>query len=112
MKEYVFIKSVHCYADEFDTHEVAVWELSRYNAWKEALEKAFIGQKDIEMYFGSNEFLIFNSAAEVLEGITVKPVTEDEANVLKKYLFDYGDTFGTGPVLGYEFDEYEDEELS
>ncbi len=93
------------YADEFDvtgfrivTDEEAVKYI---NSIAEAFKRT---DENIEWYFGSNEYVEFESEDEILNCITIKDITSDEFKFLKS-LFNLSDEFGHIPDA-FIFDEH------
>ena len=74
------------YADEFDVFGLKVFENDQawreyLNEWKEEFKTQISEENtEIEWYFGTNEFIIFNSWSEFKDCFEI--VTEDE-NVIK-----------------------------
>lgn len=97
---YYIVKTDVDYADEFNAQgfELFKSELDQKSFKKQYFHniETFDGFRDedediypINGYFGTNEKIIFKNRKELEEGITVKQITEEEYNVIKKVLGEY-----------------------
>jgi hypothetical protein len=77
------------YADEFDCEEYLISEDPNDANLAEFIERI---EDEEEFYFGTNEQLY---GSDVKEGLTIKLITDEEAELLKSIL---GRNFGTGPL--------------
>jgi len=99
------------YADEFDISEFNTMKGNDVISIIEVL-KAY--EIEIEIYFGTNEELCFEDGNDLLSQISIKEISETEADVLIRL---FGGEFGEANVfnfiseIGSEIDEdYEDDE--
>jgi hypothetical protein len=99
MNDYVIVETNYDYADEFNVPGFAVMPATEWRDIQEKVRKAFVKIENvprhryrdiIEVYFGSNEALSFNSADEVLRA-TVKTISEAYAKVITQVI---GESFG------------------
>lgn len=117
MSKYFLVSYEEDYADEFDVSGMKIFTEEEYNSFlnnqryaKELEEKGEL-EKDfgrIELYFGTNEFLDFNSVDEIIKVLKVQEITEQEFNILKK--LDLG-SFGVETIFDFfeNIKENEDE---
>lgn len=92
------------YADEFDMSEFMVIEAGEF---KKIIEAAEDYDDEIEWYFGTNEELCYDSGSDMLDEISVKKITEAEAEMINK-IFDGG--FGNAGFFDHLFEVLEDED--
>jgi len=78
----VLIKFEKDWADEFDVYGIQVLSDEEWKELQEAIKKI---KYPLEMYFGTNEGLIFESAAETLNELKAVEISDDEMAVFKKY---------------------------
>jgi hypothetical protein len=87
---YLLIKLEANWADEFDVDCLWVTTEKAFEEWKEDMSKRDIAE-DIEIYFGTNEFVSFESYDYIMQNLTVEPITQafyvDFTNMI-------GETFG------------------
>lgn len=94
------IKTSYNYADEFDVDGICTMKISKWNKLQEKVTEAFsklppvkpgrYRDDVVELYFGTNEAIGFNSAKQVLSA-DIKEITMEEYDVLKKLgLTSYG----------------------
>ena len=93
--KYYLLKYDDNYADEFDISGFRVYDEPGYDSFKERVKSAKYPQ---ERYFGTNEFVEFDSAKDYLKRIDISEISEIEAKVLMK-LFSYGDYAQYGEFL-------------
>jgi hypothetical protein len=108
------------YADEFDLDFFHVVEADEWEEIKKITAKYFekVGDTEQEVYFGTNEQIIFCGYNDWLRSFKVKELSDEEAATLKK-LFECGEYgFGTGSgVIDFalerigELDEEDEEEI-
>jgi len=97
---YVLISASVDYADEFDCDFFAVWQKADWDQHTKRVANAFQSvSEEIEIYFGTNEFLGVTTYAEWKGNFTTKSISEDDAHLLQR-LFNGGKkknfSFGTG----------------
>lgn len=81
-KDYVLLKIDTCWADEFDVEGFTVSTKEKWDEINEKLKDNF--PCDQEFYFGTNEFITFDSYEDWKSGIKVIPITEDEAKDIRR----------------------------
>lgn len=90
----VLVKSSADYADEFDVYGFSVMPEERFaeldKKAKDFFDKA---TEELECWFGTNEAVTYDCYEDWKRDLTVIPITDKEADILKK-LFD-GNHFGT-----------------
>jgi hypothetical protein len=72
-KEYVLLVSSGDWGDEFDLEGFAIFEKETWESIKDG-----IPTKPFEAYFGSNEFVVFETKEEYLSHITEKEISFSE----------------------------------
>lgn len=107
--DYVFVKTAHNYADEFDCCSAfCMLKLKFEEAMiriQHAFESGLIDDR-VEFYFGSNEYLSIENFEDFESGITV-------ANVSKDFVNTFGDHVGFKifqKVLDKANEAYDDED--
>lgn len=93
----VLVKYSVNYADEFDCDGLGIFTLDRWDIIVSNTKKAFKDcNTSIELYFGSNESIEFESFKEWYNCFSVTPITQEEYDTLKQLIFpEYGITLGT-----------------
>lgn len=86
------------YADEFDLNE---WMVMTVGEYKNMAEKLNGYENEIEWYFGTNESLSYSDGEDLLSQLSIKKISQEEANVLND-LFD-GSFDGGGGVFEHIF---------
>lgn len=83
MKEKVLIKFRANWADEFD---ICGWQIEDANSWVKTKEKFADEYADEEFtfYFGTNEYLEYNNAEQLLEEIDEIFISDEEAVYISK----------------------------
>ncbi len=111
----LLVKASIDYADEFDCKMFGVFTEEKWNEVCENAKKRFAGDSSeddsedddsedsgtVEIYFGTNEALEFDSYNQWFKKMKITEISADEAEFLKKH---FGKTFGTGSgalTLGY-----------
>jgi len=79
------------WADEMDMNGFSIMREDQWN-WHVSALKASV--YPIEHYFGTNESNEYNSAEEIIRCYTVKAITDEEAEVIKRLISnDYGQCY-------------------
>lgn len=83
MEKYYLIKCNADYADEFDVDGFCIMNETDYRIFSEN-KKEFQEKYDcpIEVYFGTNEFLVFGDAFDMFRSITEKEITDTQFQAL------------------------------
>ena len=83
------------WADEFDLYGFSVMTNAGWNEVLNILKNADQSIEIEEVYFGTNEAMNWNCAADFLQDLEVTSISEEEAKVLEKLFghYDFGYTF-------------------
>jgi hypothetical protein len=91
------------YGDEFDCQEFAVFDSQEnYDRWINGYTKYFSENNGstAEVYFGTNEYLEFNSLDDLMSQLEIHEITDEEADIFTKY---FGNrSFGTSGVFSFD----------
>ena len=102
MSTHKLIKYTADYADEFDCEGFGVFESTKWKSLCEKVEKSFVNCDNVEVSFGTNESLYFDSYESWIKSFSEVDISEEEYNFIMK---NFGKTFGTGDnifsVCGY-----------
>ena len=92
------------YADEFD---VSGFDVMEDSDWLDMVD-FYKNKSNLEIYFGTNEYLKFMTGEQVIDKISITPVTLAEARILRKHIgtIDDGGIFRYFEYRGY--DDYDD----
>ena len=112
MSKYLLVRYSVDYADEFYVDGMKIFTEDEYisfiNNQRYAMDLERDGKLqrtgrwgDIEIYFGSNEYLLFDNVSEIIKVFEVQEITEQEFNTLKNLGLD---SFGDRAI----FDFFED----
>jgi hypothetical protein len=80
------------WADEFDTNG---FQLMSEKEWVKLFYSIKNTNYPLEIYFGSNEFWTFERPEDILDNLTLRVVTKEEAKIIDKY-FDCSKWYGYG----------------
>ena len=95
-----FVKFVDNYADEFDVMGYALFDDSHFREWDRAMTKASTLMKqgyEFTLYFGTNEYLLYNDSYFIGEAIEIHNVIAGDAFALKTYIVGDNETIGVFP---------------
>jgi hypothetical protein len=92
------------YADEFDMNDFCVYNVEGF---KEVVKDLKAYKDEIEWYFGTNEEMRFSDGEDLLSNFDVRPITDDEAEVLDRL---FGGEFDNSGVFGRMYDAMENED--
>lgn len=81
------------YSDEFDVYGFEVVTDETWEKYKETIQNM---KYPHEVYFGTNEELIFEDVNDYMRNIKVKDISEAEAEVFGKFFRNYGKTSSFG----------------
>lgn len=100
--KYVFIRANFDYADEFYVESIHVMKASAWEKLKEDVETYFSKKsaREIECYFGTNEQIIFEKYNDLIRGVFVKPITDEERKTLADLLGEDELSFSWGTGSG------------
>jgi|JI10StandDraft_1071094.scaffolds.fasta_scaffold66129_7 hypothetical protein len=88
----IFVEFDNNYADEFDVNGFRIMDRKNWEKHLEKAKKTFEEEETQEVYFGTNEQIIFEGFDDYERSFTVKDITDEEAKVLSKFL---GNQYGT-----------------
>jgi hypothetical protein len=110
----VFLSWYSNWADEMDVEGTAIMDKKDWEDYRETVSKI---NKSFYLYIGTNEEIEYSSGDELLNEITVKPMTDEEADTIRKFV---GSESGFTQFLGaddyanededYDDEDYDDEE--
>lgn len=100
--KYLLIKLEYNWADEFDVTCLWITTEDIFEEWKEQLNKCNINE-DVDIYFGTNEWITFDSLYGILNSLVVAQISEEFYYTFNKLI---GDEFGL-ISLKYLPDQYE-----
>lgn len=111
----ILLKLNSNYGDEFDVDGFLIMDTQKWSDSKKLLQDY---DREIESFFGSNEYLYWENGPSFLEEVKEIEISEEEEKFLKR-IFKSND-FGFGDVIedvinivkngGNEEDEYEDDD--
>ena len=79
--DYVLLKWDSNWADEMDVEGFKIVSKSQFEEWSERMKE----RRGFNICIGTNEDIEYSNGRELLSEIKVKPISEDEANVIKKF---------------------------
>lgn len=107
MSKYFLVRYSVDYCDEFYVDGMKIFTEDEYISFvdnqryaRELEEKGELEEKEqyIDLYFGSNEFLTFDSVDEIIRELKVREITEQEFNALKSLGLDF---FGAQAIFNF-----------
>jgi len=104
--ELVLIKWDSNWADEMDIEGFLITSKSSADSFKKQLKDY---DSSFEVYVGTNEDIEYGSGEELLKELTFKKITEEEANVIKKFFGGSGGHTEFWSALDY-LEECDDED--
>lgn len=97
--EYVFVKYSDNYADEFDVECVWVVRKELWQKWADNIRTNI--KHEVEIYFGTNEYIEIEDGETVVNNCEVRDISEDEARTIAKYFGEpWSDLEGAGITIG------------
>ena len=84
MLEYELIKFYDNWADEMDIYSFCLRPKGFFKKFEEVVNKYFEFEDSLELYVGSNEEIVYESASEVLNSFYVENISKEEATTIKK----------------------------
>lgn len=100
----ILVKQHGNYADEFDYDGWQLWTVGDWRKYRDAVRSQSFPRQE---YFGTNEYVVFDTADDYLRDFTVYKLTKTERAVLEKY---FGTSYGMFFELEFEDEEPEEEE--
>lgn len=103
----ILIKMDYCWADEFDIECLWATTIQEFEDFKSKLSKLDISD-DVEIYFGTNEWISFTSYEDIMDSLEVIYVPNTFHSIFTEYI---GETFGliSIPDLLEHYNTLEDE---
>ena len=95
---YMLVKMNKDYADEFDVKGFFCCTLEQWNEYKTAAYKMISEHPEQEYYFGSNEFLEFDSSHEFDEAFVATEISDAEYETMMKL---FGSPYATWVTFGF-----------
>lgn len=84
MEEKLLIKFNSDWADEFDVSGFMVISFKDWQNHITNVAKQFLSTSEIEVYFGTNESMTYESLLNYINKFTITPINSEEFLVLKK----------------------------
>jgi hypothetical protein len=105
--DYVLVALDANYADEFDVNSLWVTTQEEYEEVLRDIDKYFV--PDIEFYFGTNEFISFDTKDDILSCIDAAPISKE---FYEEFVNLIGETYGliSIPEMVERFKREDDEE--
>lgn len=75
MEQYVLVKHQDNYADAFDINTVFVFKYDEFNKHLKRIEETF---ENIDIYFGTNEWLTYESFEDFMDTLNIKYISDKE----------------------------------
>lgn len=101
----ILVKMDYCWSDEFDVKSLWVTTKEEFDKFKDELLKLDINE-DVEIYFGTNEFVSFYSAEDIINSLIVTEISEDFYN---EFIKNIGENYGLIEIP-YLLEHYYEEE--
>lgn len=86
-KPLVLVKIDTNWADEFDVLGFEIMPQGQWDEYVAGLDKV---KWPLEQYYGTNEYFDIDSKEAFLQGVTAQPITEQEADIFRKFFNKYG----------------------
>lgn len=94
------VKLTDNWADEMDIEGFSIMSTSQFTQWAKTVEevaKKIDEGHSFEWYFGTNEWIDWNSGKDFKEAFSCEVITDEEANILKYLLLEEFDKYGIFP---------------
>lgn len=94
------VKFVDNWADEMDIEGFSIMPTGQFTQWARTVEevaKKIDDGRSFEWYFGTNEWINWDSGKEFKEAFSCEVITDEEADVLKRLLLEDFDKYGIFP---------------
>lgn len=95
MSQKLLVISDFNYADEFDVRGWAIKDQAKWQAHLAEVKAYFDHGDELENYFGTNESIIWSSYDDYANGFTMRPITDDEADTIRRLFGRNSDASGT-----------------
>lgn len=83
MEQYVLVKHQDDYADEFDVDTVFVFKYDEFNEHLKRIEESFKEVSYKEIYFGTNECLLYEDFEDFMDTLNIKYISDKEYHEFK-----------------------------
>lgn len=107
------VKLTDNWADEMDLEGFSIMSTGQFTLWAKTVEevaKKIDEGRSFEWYFGTNEWIVWNSGKDFKEAFSCEVITDEEAEVLKRLLLhelaSYG-LFPSGEAMTYWLEDEE-----
>lgn len=87
--KYVLIEMDFCWADEFDVPVLWFTTEDKFTLWKERMSSLDISD-DVEIYYGTNEYINFESYEELINSLIIREVSEETYKEMTSFWESYG----------------------
>lgn len=87
--KHLLIKLEYCWADEHYVPSIWITTEREFNIWKEELSIRNINE-DIEISFGTNQWINFNNYDEIIDSLVIKEISESTYNEIVNFINNYG----------------------
>ena len=94
------VKLTDNWADEMDIEGFSIMSTGQFTLWAKTVEevaKKIDEGRSFEWYFGTNEWINWDSGKEFKEAFSCEVITDEEADVLKRLLLEDFDKYGIFP---------------
>lgn len=105
------VKYCDCYADEFTLEGMMLLTKEEYKEFVdyfETITKLLDSGREIEWYFGTNEYMYYRRGKDWEEAFRFEEITDFEAETLEGYVFPNQNWFGLMPDIEFMYNEIED----
>lgn len=101
MEDKILVFTEANYADEFDIYGFEIIDRKRWETFLEKAEEFLSGEESssMELYFGTNESILFEDMRDVEDFFSIKEITEEEYAVIKKL---FGEDYGHSLFTNFE----------
>ena len=90
MEKKLLVKLNYCWADEFDVEALWMTTEKEYNKFIDQLDKCIIND-GTEIYFGTNEYISFESTEELKESLSIQEVSD---SFYDEFIYRIGKEYG------------------
>ena len=94
------VKLTDNWADEMDIEGFSIMSTGQFTLWAKTVEevaKKIDEDRSFEWYFGTNEWINWDSGKDFKEAFSCEVITDEEANILKHLLLEEFDKYGIFP---------------
>ena len=94
------VKFYDNWADKMDIEGFSIMSTGQFTQWAKTVEevaKKIDKGRSFEWYFGTNEWINWDSGKDFKEAFSCEVITDEEANILKYLLLEEFDKYGIFP---------------